>query len=55
MQLQPPVLAQMGGYWLLRCALAPVVLFNMSISGILQVLSTGFIHKPYSCHKSCIS
>lgn len=37
MQLQPPVLVQMGSYWLLRCALAPVVLLNMSISGILQV------------------
>ena len=37
MQLQPPVLTQMGSYWLLRCALAPVVLLNMSISGILQV------------------
>ena len=37
MRLKAPVLRQLAGYWLLRCVLAPLVLLNMSISGILQV------------------
>lgn len=37
LELQPDVLLQAQSYWWLRCALVPVLLLNMSISGILQV------------------
>jgi hypothetical protein len=37
LELSEDVLHEVAGYWWLRTGLVPVLLFNMSVSGILQV------------------
>ena len=37
MKLQAEVLYHLSYYWWLRCALVPLTLLNMSLSGIMQV------------------
>ncbi len=51
MKLQPEVLYHLSYYWWLRCALVPLTLLNMSLSGILQVIFhiPGYLRSCRTC------
>ena len=48
LNLQPDVLHEATPYWWIRVAITPLVLLNMTISGILQVYFCKFLPSKYT-------
>ena len=49
LDLQPEVQQQANPYWWIRVALTPLVLLNMTISGILQVYIVHSVQMAVHC------